>query len=64
MKEEFEGLDEDTLKKMLIDTIDAIPDHVKDLYARSMTHLDMVECILLAWFITEYADIFAKDDMD
>ena len=64
VKEEFEGLDEDTLKKMLIDTIDAIPDHVKDLYARSMTHLDMVECILLAQFITEYADIFAKDDMD
>ena len=64
VKEEFEGLPADTLKQMLIDEIDAIPEHVKDLYARSTTHLDLVERIILAQFITEYADIFAKDDMD
>ena len=64
VKEEFEGLPEDTLKQMLIDEIDVIPEHVKDLYARSTTHLDLVECIILARFITEYADVFAKDDLD
>ena len=48
VKEQFEGLPEDTLKQMLIDEIDAIPEHVKDLYARSTTHLDLVECIILA----------------
>ena len=64
VKEEFEGLDEDTLKKMLIEAIDGILDHVKDLFARSTTHLDTVECIILARFVTEYVDVFAKDDMD
>ena len=64
VKEEFEGLPEDTLKQMIIDEIEAIPEHVKDLYARSTTHLDLVECIILARFITEYADVFAKDDLD
>ena len=64
VKEEFEGLPEDTLKQMLIDEIDVIPEHIKDLYARSTTHLDLVECIILAQFITEYADVFAKDDLD
>ena len=64
VKEEFEGLPEDTLKQMLIDEIDVIPEHTKDLYARSTTHLDLVECIILAQFITEYADVFAKDDLD
>ena len=64
VKEEFEGLPEDTLKQMLIDEIDVIPEHVKDLYVRSTTHLDLVECIILARFIMEYADVFAKDDLD
>ena len=63
VKEEFEGLPKDTLKQMLLDEIDVIPEHVKDLYARSTTHLDLVECIILARFIMEYADVFA-DDLD
>ena len=39
-------------------------EHVKDLYERSTMHLELHQQIILAKFITEFADIFAKDDMD
>ena len=41
-----------------------MPEHVKDLYERSTMHLELHQWIILAKFITEFADIFAKDDMD
>ena len=41
-----------------------MPEHVKELYERSTTHLELHQQIILTKFITEFADIFAKDDMD
>ena len=46
------------------EAIGAMPEHVKELYERSTTHLELHQQIILAKFITKFADIFAKDDMD
>ena len=45
--------DEQSLQQELQEAIGAMPEHVKDLYERS-----------IAKFIREFADTFAKDDMD
>ena len=56
--------DEQSLQQELQEAIGVMQEHVKDLYERSTMHLELHQQIILAKFITEFADIFAKDDMD
>ena len=56
--------DEQSLQQELQEAIGAMPEHVKDLYERSTVHLELHQWIILAKFITEFADIFTKNDMD
>ena len=56
--------DEQSLQQELQEDIGVMLEHVKDLYERSIAHLELHQQIILAKFITEFADIFAKDDMD
>ena len=56
--------DEKSLQQELQKAIGAMPEHVKDLYERSIAHLELHQQIIIAKFITEFANIFAKDDMD
>ena len=41
-----------------------VPAHVRDLWRRSIDNLSFEESKILASTLTEYADIFSKDDMD
>ena len=56
--------DEQSLQQELQEAIGAMLEHVMGLYERSTAHLELHQWIILAKFITEFADIFAKDDMD
>ena len=56
--------DEQSLQQELQEAIGAMPKHVKDLYERSTAHLELHQQIILAKFITEFADIFTKNDID
>ena len=56
--------DEQSLQHELQEATGAMPEHVKELYERSTTHLELHQQIILAKFITEFAGIFPKDDMD
>ena len=47
-----------------LEEIQAMPEHIQDLYEQSTTHLDLSECIILAKFIKEFSDIFATSDDD
>ena len=48
----------------LEEVLKLIPVHVHGLFMRSMVNLNEEQSIELAWFLTEFADIFAKDDTD
>ncbi len=41
-----------------------LPSHLTDLFTRSCTHLSEAESAVLANLLTEYQDVFAKDDLD
>ena len=41
-----------------------VPAHIRDLWRRSIDNLSFEESKILASTLTEYADIFSKDDMD
>ena len=56
--------DEQSLQQELQEAIGAMPEHVKELHERSTTHLELHQWIILAKFITEFPDIFTKNDMD
>ena len=56
--------DEESLCRELEEAVQALPEHVQDLYEWSTTHLDLSECIILAKFIKEFQDIFATSDDD
>ena len=56
--------DEESLRRELEEAVQALPEHVQDLYEWPTTHLDLSECIILAKFIKEFRDIFATSDDD
>ena len=56
--------DEKFLHRGLEEAVQALPEHVQDLYEQSTTHLDLSERIILAKFIKEFQDIFATSDDD
>ena len=56
--------DEESLCRELEVVVQALPEHIQDLYEWSTTHLDLSECIILAKFIKEFRDIFATSDHD
>ena len=41
-----------------------VPDHLQDLWRKSCEHLDLEQSTILAETLTEYADVFSKDDLD
>ena len=56
--------DEESLCRELEEAVQALPEHIQDLYEWSTTHLDLSERIILAKFIKEFRDIFATSDDD
>ncbi|KAH3892264.1 hypothetical protein DPMN_016379 [Dreissena polymorpha] len=42
----------------------ALPEHIRDLYERSEEHLNELERKQLADLLTEYQDVFARDEFD
>ena len=56
--------DEESLCRELEEAVQALPEHIQDLYEQSTTHLDLSERIILAKFIKEFRDIFATSDDD
>ena len=56
--------DEESLCRELEEAVQALPEHVQDLYEQSTTHLDLSERIILAKFIKKFQDIFATSDDD
>ena len=48
----------------LEDVMKDVPYQVKDLFERSWVNLSKEQSIVLTLFLTEFADIFAKDDTD
>ena len=56
--------DEESLCRKLEEAVQALPEHVPDLYEWSTTCLDLSECIILAKFIKAFRDILATSDDD
>ena len=48
----------------LAEVAELVPNHIKDLLVRSRVNLDEEHSVELAQFLIEFADVFAKDDID